>query len=625
MSMAGRITPELKEQILARTDIVDIVGARVPLRPAGPHLKACCPFHQEKTPSFIVTPSKQIYHCFGCGAHGDAIGFLMEYDRLSFPEAIKELATRAGITLPDAENVNASPVPEVDLGPLYQVLEEAAVLYRQQLRNHPHAVAYLNVRGLSAEVAAEFGLGFAPPGWDFLLTRLGRDPSRQQALVDAGLVIAREQATDTRRYDRFRNRIMFPIRDHRGRVIAFGGRVLDQSEPKYLNSPETPVYHKGRELYGLYEARQRQHQLPRLLIVEGYMDVIALTQFGLPYAVATLGTATTAEQLQRLKRHSGELVFCFDGDKAGRAAAGKALCISLPSAAERLTVRFLLLPSGHDPDSLLRAEGLETFEQRLEQARLLSDFLFDELRGQFDLRSAEGLAQCDAKARELINLAPEGTYRQLLLKQLEELIGVQLPASHAQPRRAPVQSQVPWQSGSPSAAPTWFGRPYAGQTGTGAWRRTPMRTRLTAGRLAAALLLQRPQLALAARALADQWMQLDADDTRLLGELLAHADADPDIPPAMLCEYFSGSPLEPMVRELADSKLTQHIPAAGMEAEFIGALTALSREAEREQRYRMLSRGELAHLAPEGHPSMVTTAGAGQAETWNDETCNPKA
>lgn len=579
--MAGRISPELKEQILARTDIVEIVGARVPLRPAGQLYKACCPFHQEKTPSFFVTPARQSYHCFGCGVHGDAISFLMEYDRMSFPEAMEALASRAGIALPEAGASDESNTPQADLGPLYQILEEAAGLYHAQLREDARAIAYLKERGLTGEIAVAFGLGFAPPGWDFLLTRLGGDSARRQVLIDAGLVIERDQDGEIRRYDRFRNRIMFPIRDRRGRVIAFGGRVLDQTEPKYLNSPETPVFHKGRELYGLFEARERQRPLKRLLIVEGYMDVIALAQFGLPYAVATLGTATTADQVQRLKRQVDELVYCFDGDKAGRGAAWKALRVSLPFASERLTLRFLLLPAGHDPDSLLRAEGLDAFEARLEQAQLLSDFLFDALRERFDLGSAEGRARCDAEARELIALAPSGTYRQLLLQQLEELIGLQHPV--ALPPR-PTMAATGWRARAPRA--------------------TPVRGRLTAVRLASALLLRQPRLALAARQVPEHWTELDEDGMELLHELLAHADADPDITTEMLRECYRGSVQEPIVTELADPRLTQHIPEAGMEPELVGALSALCRQAERERRYRLLSSGQLASLA-----------GAGQAAT----------
>ncbi|MBK1647648.1 DNA primase [Rhabdochromatium marinum] len=583
--MVGRITPELKEQILARTDILEIVGARVPLRQAGQLYKSCCPFHQEKTPSFTVTPARQSYHCFGCGAHGNAIDFLIEYDRLSYPEAMAELAHRAGMLLPEA-GTDQEAAPPVDLSPLYRILAEAAALYQQQLRDNPQAVAYLKGRGLSGAMAAEFRLGFAPPGWDFLLGRLGRDPDQQQRLIEAGLVIERTKEGETRRYDRFRHRIIFPIRDQRGRIIAFGGRVLDQSEPKYLNSPETAVFHKGHELYGLYEARQRQHQMPRLLLVEGYLDVIALTQFGLPYAVATLGTATTPEQLQRLKRHTDELVFCFDGDQAGQAAAWKALRISLPLVSERLSIRFLLLPSGYDPDSLLRAQGRAAFEARLEQAQLLSDFLFDGLRERAQLESAEGRARCDAEARKLIALAPEGTYQQLLLQRLESLVGIQRSSSTA------AMPGVPATFARSSQRP-----PYARPLQGARTHPVPVRPQLTPVRLATALLLQRPQLALAARAMPEHWTSLAVEGRELLSELLAQADADPAMTPAKLLEQCRHCEQEPLMAELADPETTQHIPAEGMEAEFIGALSVLNRQAEREQRYQWLSRGDLECLS----------------------------
>jgi DNA primase len=606
--MAGRITPELKDQILARIDIVEVVSARVPLRPSGQHFKACCPFHREKTPSFIVTPSRQSYHRFGCGAHGDAIGFLMEYDRLSFPEAMKELATQAGVSLPESSAADAAATPQVDLEPIYQILEQAAALFRQQLREDPKAVAYLKQRGLTGEVAADFGLGFAPPGWDFLLRRLGDTPARQQALIDAGLVIERtvepaneparlsggegEQRGQTRRYDRFRNRIIFPVRDYRGRVIAFGGRVLDGSEPKYLNSPETPVFHKGQEVYGLYEARQRERKLARLLIVEGYMDAIALAQYGLPYAVATLGTATTPEQLQRLKRQTAELVFCFDGDRAGLGAAWKALRVGLPLASERLTLRFLLLPPGQDPDSLLRAAGADAFRQRIDNALLLSDYLFKELGERFDLGSAEGRARCDAAARELIALAPEGTYRQLLLQRLEDVIGVRAAGKILDQDKG----QAAWRARGAAAARAELSR-------EARWgrQRLPRRARLTAAQLASALLLRDPQLGLVARTLPDQWTWLNEGGITLLGELLAHIEADPDLTTAMLLERYQGSEHEAIVAELADPNLTQHIPEEGMEPEFTGALATLSRQAAREHRFHLLSRGELSQIAALGN------------------------
>lgn len=568
--MIGTITPELRDRILARIDLLEVIGTRLSLRPAGQLHKACCPFHQEKTPSFTVTPERQTYHCFGCGAHGNAIDFLMEYERLSYPEAIAELAQQAGIELPQAHN----PAAGIDTGPILHVLEQAAALYQQQLREAPQAQAYLRQRGLSEAIAGEFGLGFAPPGWDFLLKRLGADPTQRQTLIDAGLVVERDKEGEIRRYDRFRQRLMFPIRDQRGRVIAFGGRVLDQSEPKYLNSPETPVFHKGRELYGLYEARQHQRRIERLLIVEGYLDVIALAQFHLPIAVATLGTSTTPEQLQRLKRQADELVFCFDGDRAGREAAWKALKISLPFAVEPLLIRFLLLPPGDDPDSLLREQGQAAFEARLDEALLLSDFLFAQLQEQADLNSAEGRSRIDARARKLIAQVPPGTFRQLLLQRLESLVGVQ-GASMAGRRRADRR----------------------GQALTGAW--TSARPHLTAPRLAMALLLRCPQLALVAREITDQWTQINDPDIALLAELLAHADADPDISPDELRAFSQGTEQEATVQELSNSELIQHIPQAGVEPEFAGALHALARQAEREQRYRLLSRGSPGQLSNE--------------------------
>lgn len=408
--MIGRITQEYKDRLLARVDIVDVVGLRVQLKKAGPLFKACCPFHTEKTPSFTVTPARQTYHCFGCGAHGNAIDFLIEYDRLSFPEAVEELAQRAGMDLPAADEAfDKGP----DLSPLYALLERAALLYRQQLREHAEAArasAYLKTRGLSGDIANRFGIGFAPPGWDFLLGRLGGSAQACEELISAGLLVDR----DGKRYDRFRDRVVFPIRDRRGRVVGFGGRVLGEGEPKYLNSPETPVFHKGRELYGLYEAQQASRSPPRLLVVEGYMDVIALAQFDIPYAVATLGTATTPEHVKRLLRGAPELVFCFDGDRAGRAAAWKALQTVLPVATGQQPIRFLFLPDGEDPDTLVRKEGRTAFEQRLADATLLSDFLFQHLGDQRDLGSAEGCAALDAEARGLIQTMPAGTFKDLL-------------------------------------------------------------------------------------------------------------------------------------------------------------------------------------------------------------------
>ncbi|MBK1732221.1 DNA primase, partial [Thiococcus pfennigii] len=415
--MAGRIPHEFIDDLLARVDIVDVISRRLQLRKAGKEFQARCPFHDEKTPSFTVSREKQFYHCFGCGAHGSAIGFLMEYERLGFREAVEELAHQAGVELPLDDQAPRGP----DLTPLYETLQRAADLYRRQLREHPSSRAardYLSRRGLSDEIIERFGLGYAPEGWDFLRERLGHDRDAQERLAQAGLLAEHEQG---RRYDRFRDRIMFPIRDQRGRVIGFGGRVLGDQRPKYLNSPETALFHKGQALYGLYETHQQRRALDRLLIVEGYMDVIALAQFGIPYAVATLGTATTPEHLRRLLRSAPELIFCFDGDRAGREAAWKALQTALPQATGQQQIRFLFLPEGEDPDTLVRREGRDGLEQRLAAATPLSDVLFEHLTRQVDLASAEGRARLAALAEPLLKDLPPSLYKQLLLDRLAEL------------------------------------------------------------------------------------------------------------------------------------------------------------------------------------------------------------
>ena len=344
-NMAGLIPQSFIDDLLNRSDIVDVVSSRIQLKKAGKNYSACCPFHKEKTPSFSVSPDKQFYYCFGCGAGGNALGFVMDHDQLDFPEAVEELAKRAGMDVPREESGRPrAPRQAVD-SPLYTLLEAAAEHYRQALRNHPqrrYAVDYLKGRGLSGEIARDFGLGFAPPGWDNLFKQLGTDALQQKAMIDAGLLI--ENADSGKRYDRFRDRIMFPIRDSRGRVIAFGGRVLGDDKPKYLNSPETPVFHKGQELYGLFEARKFNRDLDEIMVVEGYMDVIALAQQGLRNAVATLGTATSEEHLKRLFRLVPSVLFCFDGDAAGRNAAWRALESTLPSLQDGRRARFLFLP-----------------------------------------------------------------------------------------------------------------------------------------------------------------------------------------------------------------------------------------------------------------------------------------
>jgi DNA primase len=421
----GRIPQHFIDELIARADIVEVIGARVPLKKAGREYKACCPFHNEKTPSFWVSPDKQFYHCFGCGKHGTVLGFLMDHDHLAFPEAVEELATRLGLTVPHEGGleVGARRADE----PLYELTASVARFYAENLARSARARDYLAGRGLTPETLERFAVGYASDSWNELLRRFGAHDSGCKLLAEAGLIVERERGAvrdGERHYDRFRDRIMFPIRDARGRVIAFGGRIIDAGEPKYLNSPETVLFHKGRELYGLYEVRRARANLTRLIVVEGYMDTVRLHQAGIDYAVATLGTATTAEHLKRLFRLSTAVVFAFDGDRAGRAAAWRALQQALPEAREGREIRFLFLPQGHDPDTLVAAEGREAFEQRVSGAVPLSEYLVRELSEQSELSSADGRARFAASARPLFAKVPAGVYRELLLERLAQVVGL---------------------------------------------------------------------------------------------------------------------------------------------------------------------------------------------------------
>ncbi len=415
--MAGRIPQAFIDDLLARVDVVDVIDARVPLKKQGANQVACCPFHDEKTPSFSVSPTKQFYYCFGCGASGTALGFLMEYERIGFVEAVETLAGSIGVEVP---REGGGPAPDAGRERDFALLAEAERFYRQQLRNTPQAIAYLKERGVSGETAARFGLGFAPAGWQHLLEHLGeRD---REELLRSGLINQHEESG--RIYDRFRGRVMFPIRDRRGRPIAFGGRVLDDGVPKYLNSPETALFHKGRELYGLYEAQRARRTPPRLLVVEGYMDVVMLAEHGIDYAVATLGTSMSERHVERLFSVVGEAVFCFDGDEAGRQAAWRALTNTLPALSDGREARFLFLPEGDDPDSMVRREGPEAFERRLDQARPLADFLIDRLKAEVDTTSVGGRARLAADAGPLLARMPAGVYHDLLLERLASEVGL---------------------------------------------------------------------------------------------------------------------------------------------------------------------------------------------------------
>jgi DNA primase len=415
---------------------VEVIGSRVQLKKAGREYKACCPFHNEKTASFWVSPEKQFYHCFGCGAHGTVLRFLMEHDRMAFPEAVEELAGRLGLEVP-REAGSGGPA-ERDSEKLYELMSRVAKFYAETLAREPRPQEYLTRRGLTADTIAQFGIGYAPDSWNSVLKRFGTGEAERRALSDLGLIIERDAARASagtmregdRHYDRFRDRVMFPIRDARGRVIAFGGRVIDRGEPKYLNSPETVLFHKGRELYALYETRRTRSNLERLLVVEGYMDAVRLHQSGIPYAVATLGTATTPEHFRRIFRLVREVVFAFDGDRAGRAAAWRALQHALPEAREGREIRFLFLPEGHDPDTLVGEEGREAFERRLESTLPLSEYLVKELSEQTELSHADGRARFAESVRPLVAKVPEGVYRELLTARVAEVVG--LPADRLQ-------------------------------------------------------------------------------------------------------------------------------------------------------------------------------------------------
>jgi len=424
--VAGRIPESFIETLLERVDIVEVIAARVDLKPAGRgEHKALCPFHDEKTPSFTVSAEKQFYHCFGCGAHGTAIGFIMHYDGLEFPAAVEDLAHAAGLDVP--REAGSEPVRTNDR--LYQALAQAQTWFRRQLGSSEPARSYLKSRGFDKATVDEFGIGYAPDAWQALADFLFSDGFRPQELEDAGLVTRR----DGRVTDRFRGRVMFPIHDRRGRVIAFGGRALSDRGPKYLNSPETPVFHKGRELYRLFQVRRGG--LPdRLLVVEGYMDAAALYQFGFDNAVATLGTSVTAEHIELLFRATPVVVFCFDGDRAGRQAAWRGLEAALPVLRDNREVRFLFLPEGEDPDSLIREQGAGAFRQLMDQARPLSNFFFDHLSAQVDVSTLDGRARLVALARPLLEKLPEGPFRALMRDELARRSGHfgDMPTSAAQ-------------------------------------------------------------------------------------------------------------------------------------------------------------------------------------------------
>lgn len=520
--MAGRIPRVFINDLLARTDIVDLIDARVKLKKQGKNFHACCPFHNEKTPSFTVNGEKQFYHCFGCGAHGNAIDFLMNFDRLEFVESIEELATSHGLDVPYEAGSGPSQMERHQRQSLYQLMENLNGFYQQGLQQSSAQPArdYLDRRGLSPDIINHFAIGYAPAGWDNVLKRFGKQSEDRESLMEAGMLVSNDKG---RTYDRFRDRVMFPIRDKRGRVIGFGGRVLGNDTPKYLNSPETPIFHKGRQLYGLYEAVKNHPEPARLLVVEGYMDVVALAQYGIDYAVASLGTSTTAEHIQLLFRSTDTVICCYDGDRAGREAAWRALETALPYMNDGRQLRFMFLPDGEDPDTLVRKEGKAAFEARMEQAMPLSSFLFDSLLPQVDLSSRDGKARLSTLALPLITQIPGETLRIYMRQELGNKLGI-LDDNQLE-KLMPKQAA----SGTAPVAPPL--------------KRTTMRVLI-------ALLIQNPQLATMVPSL-DGLSESKMPGLPLFIELVGRCNENPGLTTGQLLELYRGTNFSQTLETLA--------------------------------------------------------------------------
>ena len=577
--MAGLIPQAFIDDLLHRTDIVEVIDKRVSLKKAGKNYTACCPFHAEKTPSFSVQPDRQFYYCFGCGAGGNAVGFVMNFDQVDFPQAVESLARDAGLDVPREESRAASK-KQSENSKLLEVLERANKFYRYQIRQHENkqaAVDYLKARGVSGAIAKDFCLGYAPPGWDNLLTALGTDAKEQKALLKAGLVIEKDRQTDggdedpaeleAHYYDRFRHRIMFPIRDSRGRTVAFGGRVLGDDKPKYLNSPETAVFHKSAELYGLFEAKQSGTRFSRLLLVEGYMDVIALAQMEIHNAVATLGTATSARHLTRMFRQVEEIVFCFDGDDAGRSAAWRALETTLPHMEDGRQVRFLFLPEGSDPDTHVRRVGKQQFEKEVDEATPLETFFFDKLSQDLDLKSIEGKARLSNLAKPLIRQLPRGVYAQLMLDRLSETLGVSSESLDQLLEAAPPQEEQSNAPPLPDSSPFYNSnkrdRP-AGGDRSGVLKLATYRK--PAGLKAIELLLRNPEIALSIERDLQPLRSAEDEVRKLLLALIEMVQKDPNTETYTLLGYCYGSSLGNQLPQLLKSeKIT---PQEGIEEEF---------------------------------------------------------
>ncbi|WP_188013351.1 DNA primase [Photobacterium damselae] len=526
--MAGRIPRSFIDDLISRYDIVDVIDSRVKLKKKGKNFGACCPFHNEKTPSFSVSQEKQFYHCFGCGAHGNVLDFVMEFDRLEFVEAIEELASQLGIEVPrENDNGSAPSGPRAaEKRNLYDVMAHIAQFYQSQLRTDEGqlAIDYLKGRGLSGEIVKKFAIGYVPDQWDLVRNRYGRDEASQQALVDMGMLIENDNG---RRYDRFRGRVMFPILDRRGRVIGFGGRVLGNGTPKYLNSPETPIFHKGRELYGLHQVLETHREPERILVVEGYMDVVALAQFGVDYAVASLGTSTTSEHIQTLFRQTSTVVCCYDGDRAGREAAWRAMEQALPYLLDGRELKFMFLPDGEDPDTYIRQYGKEEFEHQVSSAMSLIDFMFNNLTEQANMETKEGRSKLMTLAKPLIEKVAGDTLREYLINQLG--YNLRLP-----PDQIRLEIQRPQQE-----------KPRLVQQNL---KRTPMRD-------VVALLIQNPIFVNQLEFDTQAFEGIEVAGLNLLLTIVEKCRTNPNITTGQLLESWRGSKNEALLARLASWEL----------------------------------------------------------------------
>ena len=577
----ARLPQAFIDQVLDRTDIVDVVDRRVKLKKAGKNYSACCPFHQEKTPSFSVNPEKQFYYCFGCGAGGNALGFVMDYERMEFREAIESLAQAAGIELPPEE---ADAAPQVDhQKPLYEAMEKATRVYESQLRKHPsrgRVVDYLKQRGLSGEIARDFRLGFAPEGWDNLMTTLSSEEEIGQALT-AGLLIENDSG---RKYDRFRDRVIFPIVNQRGKVIAMGGRVLGDGKPKYLNSPETPLFSKSHELYGLHHIRKFAKNLSRIVVVEGYMDVIALAQFGIHYAVATLGTSVGKPHLEMLFRRVDHVVFCFDGDEAGRKAAFRGMEAALPMMEDGRQVKFLFLPEGEDPDSVVRNKGSQHLEHLFDNAAPLETFLFDQMAQGIDLNTMDGKARLSKLVAPYINLIPDGVFKTLLFKALADRTDMDVDSlrrlreieKSASAEYESIPAADPSEGLSESDAPFDYPDGYETMGGNAHLQGTPLQIEPNRSALSRALglIVLKPS---AASAITDDLLP-DQGGTliNLLHEVVQQVRETPELSTAALLGYWMGTDEGELLSEAAAKEVIddeQHISE-----HLIAILNKLSRD-----------------------------------------------